>query len=99
MVTEQRDVESEVQNGIIGTEVICPKEGFLPQLYGCREEAEHRPKYRELEQHRQTPAHRTHPCPLVEFHSGLLLLHHILFLRIFLVNLVDFRLERRHLCG
>ena len=62
-----------------------------------REKAEHRPKDRELEQHRQTATHRTDSCPLVEIHLGLLLLESVLLLRILFVQFVNLRFYSLHL--
>ena len=99
MVADQRNPETEVQNRIVGAEVIGPEERLLPELDGSREEAEHRPQDRELQQHRKTATHRTDAGTLVEIHRSLLLLHRILLLRILLVQLVDFRLYGLHLGG
>ena len=97
MITQKRNINTEIPDRIIRTEVISPKELLLTKVNTCREETEHRKENRHLEQHRQTSTHRTHTSLSVEIHHRLLLLHCILLIRILLVKLIDLRLEHLHL--
>ena len=97
MITQKRNIDTEIPDRIIRTEVISPKELLLTKVNTCREETEHRKENRHLEQHRQTSTHRTHTSLSVEIHHSLLLLHRILLIRILLVKLIDLRLENLHL--
>ena len=97
MVSVKRNVERKVEYGIETAQVIGPQEMLLSQLYGSREETEHRIKDRQLQQHRDAARHRADTRPLVQFHHRLLLLHRVFRLRIFLIQLVDLRLDDTHL--
>ena len=65
MVTDKRNAGSEINEGIVRAQVIGPQERLLTQLDGSREETEHRPQDRELQQHRQAATHRADTRPLV----------------------------------
>ena len=100
MVSQYRNLDTIVDDRVIGRKVLAPKERLLAKLYGCREEPEHCPEYREGKQGRQATAHRADSCSLVEVHRRLLLLEHFLLVvgvRIFCVDLVNLRLECAHL--
>ena len=97
MVAVERDVEAEVEDGVIGGEVFRPEEGLLAQFVCRREETEHGDEDGHLEQHRQAARHRTHAGSLVQVHRGLLFLHRVLLLGIAVVQLLDFRFQNAHL--
>ena len=77
MIPVKRYPERQVENGIVRTEIIGPKETLLAELYGCREETEHGEEYRELQQHRKTSSHRVDTGSLVQVHHRLGFLHGI----------------------
>ena len=97
MVAEQRNSRPEVNDRVVCAEVIRPQEGLLAQFDRGREEPEHRPEYRELEQHREAATHRVYSGALVNIHHSLLLLEGIFLLWIFLIELVNLRLDCLHL--
>ena len=91
MVSEKRNVHTEIPDGIVCAEVISPQELLLTELDGSREETEHRKKDRHLEQHRQTATHRADSSLLIKIHHRLLFLHGVLLIRILRIQLVDLR--------
>ena len=99
MVPVQRNVERKVKYRVEAAQVVRPQEMLLSQLYGGREEAEHRIQDRQLQEHRETSAHRADSGAPVKLHHRLLLFQGILLLRIFLVQLVHLRLDDSHLGG
>ena len=97
VVAEERDVEREADDGIVGGEVVRPQETLLAQLDGTRHEHEQCHDDGELKQHRQAAAHRADAVLAVKPHDFLLFLHGILLFGILPVDFIYFRLQHAHL--
>ena len=97
MVTVQRYVESEIEDRVVGTQVVRPEEALLSQLERCREETEHREEHGELEQHGETASEHAHTRLAVQVHGLLLLLKGIFLTRVLGIDLVQLRPEDIHL--
>ena len=98
-VVHPEDARAPMDDVVIGGEVLGPQERLLAQLDGGREETEHRPQDRELEEHRKTAAHHVDTRLLVQVHGRLLFLHGVFLLGILGVDLVQFRPEDLHFRG
>ncbi len=56
MASVEWDMEGELDEDVVGGEVVDPEESLSAQLNGCREESVHGDEYGELEEHGQATA-------------------------------------------